>query len=322
ALSALASSMIHPGGSAIEACTPRIVNVTDTAGRFCIMDGVIAFVETDEGSLGEMTTNPSKDPPVGATVLGTTTSIGSDIGTAKSPKMPDSGASGLRLAIGGAVAGLVGVGAVFWQFLKSCDNAPPAISAFEAHYKWMKMTVSALAILTVCVAADEQSQDCIRPFRGGGHHLGIYTGATALPSNAAGRLFSLLESRDDEKCIVPLDVEFLSTGIHQDALFWQISFNTYQAEHCTALIIATTAEPSFLALIPIDYLAMVREVSSSSTYTVKIKKMEIASMVNLAPFPPKWSPLILPYSKLGEALDSLRAYAIGTADQRRDPTCK
>ncbi|KAL8688398.1 MAG: hypothetical protein Q9218_005677, partial [Villophora microphyllina] len=198
--------------------------------------------------------------------------------------------------------------------MASSSNAPPAISAFEAHYKWMKMTVSALAILTVCVAADEQSPDCIRPFRGGGHHLGIYTGATALSSNATGRLFSLLESRDDEKCVVPLDVEFLSTEIQQDALFWQISLDTYQAEHCTALTIATTAEPSFLALIPIDFLAMVQEVSSSSTYTVKIRKMEIASMVDLAPFPPKRSPFILPFSKLGEALDSLRAYAIGTAD--------
>ncbi|KAL8688399.1 MAG: hypothetical protein Q9218_005678 [Villophora microphyllina] len=108
-----------PVGSAIEACTPRIVNVTDTAGGFRIMDGVIAFVETDEGRLSEMTTNPSKHPPGEATAFGMTRGNGSGIGTTKSPRMPDSGASGLRLAIGGAVAGLVGVGAIFWQFLKS-----------------------------------------------------------------------------------------------------------------------------------------------------------------------------------------------------------
>ncbi|KAL8871007.1 MAG: hypothetical protein Q9174_003075 [Haloplaca sp. 1 TL-2023] len=158
-------------------------------------------------------------------------------------------------------------------------------------------------------AAISQCRFAVKALESGHHDLGLYTGPAVLDSNSSYRTLFLNDHRGPEHGLVALNIKCIQPRFVQEenGFEWRIKLSVEQTKYCQALIVGNPKEPSYYALLPTHIFR--NEIYEGA---MDAQSDILHSFLHPPPaFAPEWSPFILPSAKLGEALLSMRGYAVG-----------
>ncbi|KAL8928053.1 MAG: hypothetical protein Q9172_001108 [Xanthocarpia lactea] len=173
----------------------------------------------------------------------------------------------------------------------------------------------------VCDLASTQTKYAVPALR---HDIGVYVGNKALPLNPLEKGSFLERHQSTEKCVVPLATKTITTLLRPGGsgiVFWQLSVTELQAQECAAVIVACPEAPSYKAVLPMWYLT--QHCTGDNAWAQPMESFEIRMnhlIHTISGFPPEWTPFVLPDRHVGEALESLRAYALGEAGLWMNPS--
>ncbi|KAL8685931.1 MAG: hypothetical protein Q9218_007457 [Villophora microphyllina] len=156
------------------------------------------------------------------------------------------------------------------------------------------------------------------------HDFGIYVGDKVIPVDFVEKRPFLLQNHGKEDCVVPLAVKAITPLLRpggRGIVFWQLSVTEPEAKEFAAVIVASPAAPSYKAVLPMWYLTSNRTGKNAWTQPTESFEIRLTHLMhNLPGFPPEWTPFVLPDHLVGEALKSLRAYAVGNANSSVNPS--
>ena len=187
----------------------------------------------------------------------------------------------------------------------------PALKYYEDS---TRLQVAFLVEARLCQAAAEGTDGryFIRAFEWGQCDAGLYVGRGDLIGNATEQSFQLLVSQQEQGSVVPVDIKSISPGLGHEGALWLVQSSPGQSESCQTLIISSTQEPNYVALVPMQYIYLTKSAKGGrrSYYTSGFAHHWI--LHPLPAFPPELMPFILPLSQLARALANLRAFAQGS----------
>ena len=194
------------------------------------------------------------------------------------------------------------------------DARKRSIRDLKYYENCTKLRVAFLVEARLCQAAAEGTDGryFIRAFECGQCDAGLYVGRGKMIGNATERSFQLLDSQQEQESVVPVDIKSISPALGQEWASWLLHAERGQRESCQALILSSTQEPNYVALVPMQYLYPEESDKGGPQlyYTSGFAHHWI--LHPLPAFPPELTPFILPLSQLASALANVREFAQGS----------
>ncbi|KAL8782348.1 MAG: hypothetical protein Q9213_005469 [Squamulea squamosa] len=188
-------------------------------------------------------------------------------------------------------------------------------TAVRSYLTAIKGQVIALAQAQVAHHAS-QNNNFLEAFEGGAADYAIYIGDDTLEGDATDKFFAL--RRFHQRLFVGLDNKVVTLrSDHRGNLFWSSKISAEQYKSVEALIISSTQEPAFVAVIPMAYIRRaVGKASINQGEQVKIVweyYRPLWALQSFPAFPSSMAPFMLPIIQLPGAIEAIRKYAKGLA---------
>ncbi|KAL9023902.1 MAG: hypothetical protein Q9180_008069, partial [Flavoplaca navasiana] len=156
---------------------------------------------------------------------------------------------------------------------------------------------------TICRAVD--NPHFIRAFEGGRNDCGMFLEDQGLTGTLTERFFRAV---DRNAPIILLEIKTVSpVADNRGNISWKIEFSTDQLRSCQAVLVASTAAPDFVALIPMHLIKKRKDLKKGIAIYETYRPLW--SIHPPPPFPPEFAPFLVPLNQLGRALERMREYA-------------
>ncbi|KAL8657104.1 MAG: hypothetical protein Q9226_002256 [Calogaya cf. arnoldii] len=153
---------------------------------------------------------------------------------------------------------------------------------------------------TICRAVD--NPHFIRAFEGGRNDCGMFLEDQELTGTLTERFFRAVSSNAP---IILMEIKTVSpVADNRGNISWKIEFSKEQLKSYQVVLVASTAAPDFVALIPMHLIKQRKDLKEGKAIYETYRPLWSIHPPPL--FPPEFSPFLVPLKQLGRALECIR----------------